>query len=79
MPDVQSASHTIPEYCKLENVSRSKVYEDAKAGRIAIVKQGRKSVIFEEERQRRRAELLAEARRVADERRKAQAAAQEAA
>ena len=41
--------YTIPEFCELSGLSRSKTYERIKTGRIAVVRDGKETFITHEE------------------------------
>lgn len=41
-------NHTVPQAAELANASRSKLYEEIKAGRLRILKLGRKTLITNE-------------------------------
>ena len=41
--------YTIPEFCELSGLSRSKTYERIKAGQIAVVKDGNETFITHDE------------------------------
>ena len=55
--------YTVPEYCKLEKVSRTKVYQEWGAGDgVEFFRRGNKILISNEARLRYRAKLEKEAR-----------------
>jgi hypothetical protein len=55
--------HTIEQYCKLEQISRSKYYEEQKAGcGVEYFRRGAKVLISEAARRRHRERLEQEAR-----------------
>lgn len=41
-------AHTVPQACERANLGRSKLYEEIKAGRLKVVKIGRKTLITED-------------------------------
>jgi hypothetical protein len=42
---LQRRAYSIPEFCAVYNIGRSKAYEEAKAGRLRVRKIGRASII----------------------------------
>ena len=60
---MEQATYTVPEYCLIEKVSRSKVYQEwALGGGVEFFKRGRRILITNEARLRYRAQLEREAR-----------------
>jgi excisionase family DNA binding protein len=47
--DNQRIAYAVPEFCQLAGIGRSTLYEEIKAGRIAVVKVGRRTLITAEE------------------------------